>query len=81
MGPMRLRLYHHPDDTRIAYREVGTGPPLALLSALLKGGGGDARAQLDRDESTTPFRRGVAIAPGPQVRLESTLRSCGSPRS
>jgi pimeloyl-ACP methyl ester carboxylesterase len=28
---MRLRLYHHPDGTRIAYREVGTGPPLALL--------------------------------------------------
>ena len=33
---MRLRLYHHADGARIAYREVGTGPPLALLhSALL----------------------------------------------
>lgn len=33
---MRLRLYHHPDGARIAYREVGTGPPLALLhSAML----------------------------------------------
>lgn len=33
---MRLRLYHHPDGARVAYREVGTGPPLALLhSALL----------------------------------------------
>jgi pimeloyl-ACP methyl ester carboxylesterase len=27
---MRLRLYHHPDGTRVAYRELGTGPPLAL---------------------------------------------------
>ena len=23
---MRLRLYHHPDGTRVAYREEGTGP-------------------------------------------------------
>ena len=28
---MRLRLYHHPDGARVAYRETGTGPPLALL--------------------------------------------------
>jgi len=33
---MRLRLYHHPDGARVAYRELGTGPPLALLhSAML----------------------------------------------
>jgi pimeloyl-ACP methyl ester carboxylesterase len=33
---MRLRLYHHPDGTRVAYRESGTGPPLVLLhSAML----------------------------------------------
>jgi pimeloyl-ACP methyl ester carboxylesterase len=33
---VRLRLYHHPDGARVAYRELGTGPPLALLhSALL----------------------------------------------
>lgn len=33
---MRLRLYHHSDGARVAYREAGTGPPLALLhSALL----------------------------------------------
>jgi len=33
---VRLRLYHHPDGARVAYREAGTGPPLALLhSALL----------------------------------------------
>ena len=33
---MRLRLYHHGDGARIAYRELGAGPPLALLhSALL----------------------------------------------
>jgi pimeloyl-ACP methyl ester carboxylesterase len=33
---MKLRLYHHPDGTRVAYRETGTGQPLALLhSALL----------------------------------------------
>src|SRR5579862_3612239 len=33
---MRLRLYHHPDGTRIAYRECGAGPPLALIhSAML----------------------------------------------
>jgi pimeloyl-ACP methyl ester carboxylesterase len=28
---MRLRLYHHSDGARIAYREVGAGPALALL--------------------------------------------------
>jgi len=28
---VKLRLYHHPDGARIAYREVGTGPALALL--------------------------------------------------
>jgi pimeloyl-ACP methyl ester carboxylesterase len=33
---MRLRLYHHPDGARVAYRECGTGPPLALIhSAML----------------------------------------------
>jgi pimeloyl-ACP methyl ester carboxylesterase len=33
---MRLRLYHHGDGARVAYRELGAGPPLALLhSALL----------------------------------------------
>ncbi|MFL5837058.1 MAG: alpha/beta fold hydrolase, partial [Solirubrobacteraceae bacterium] len=28
---MKLRLYHHHDGARVAYRETGTGPPLALL--------------------------------------------------
>jgi pimeloyl-ACP methyl ester carboxylesterase len=28
---MRLRLYHHPDGARVAYREIGAGRPLALL--------------------------------------------------
>ncbi len=28
---MKLRLYHHGDGARIAYREAGTGPPLALV--------------------------------------------------
>jgi pimeloyl-ACP methyl ester carboxylesterase len=28
---VKLRLYHHPDGARIAYREAGTGPPLALV--------------------------------------------------
>jgi pimeloyl-ACP methyl ester carboxylesterase len=28
---VRLRLYHHTDGARIAYREVGAGPPLALV--------------------------------------------------
>jgi pimeloyl-ACP methyl ester carboxylesterase len=33
---MRLRLYHHSDGARVAYREMGAGPPLALFhSALL----------------------------------------------
>jgi pimeloyl-ACP methyl ester carboxylesterase len=33
---LRLRLYHHPDGTRVAYREEGTGPAIALLhSAML----------------------------------------------
>jgi pimeloyl-ACP methyl ester carboxylesterase len=31
VAPVKLRLYHHPDGARIAYREAGTGPPLALL--------------------------------------------------
>jgi pimeloyl-ACP methyl ester carboxylesterase len=30
---MRLRLYHHADGARIAYRQAGTGPPLVLLHA------------------------------------------------
>jgi pimeloyl-ACP methyl ester carboxylesterase len=28
---MKLRLHHHADGTRVAYREAGTGPKLALL--------------------------------------------------
>jgi pimeloyl-ACP methyl ester carboxylesterase len=31
---MRLRLYHHGDGARVAYREAGTGPGLALLHSL-----------------------------------------------
>lgn len=31
---MRLRLYHHRDGARVAYRETGTGPPLTLLHSL-----------------------------------------------
>lgn len=31
---MRLRLYHHPDGARVAYREAGTGPPLGLLHSI-----------------------------------------------
>jgi pimeloyl-ACP methyl ester carboxylesterase len=31
---MRLRLYHHVDGARIAYRETGTGPALTLLHSL-----------------------------------------------
>ena len=31
---MRLRLYHHHDGARVAYRETGTGPPLVLLHSL-----------------------------------------------
>ncbi len=30
-GPLRLRLWHSPDGARVAYREAGTGPPIALL--------------------------------------------------
>ena len=29
--PVKLRLYHHPDGARVAYREAGTGPALALV--------------------------------------------------
>lgn len=28
---MKLRLFHHHDGARVAYREAGTGPPIALL--------------------------------------------------
>lgn len=36
MHAVRLRLYHHGDGARVAYRELGAGPPLVLLhSALL----------------------------------------------
>lgn len=31
---MRLRLYHHHDGARVAYRETGTGPGIALLHSL-----------------------------------------------
>lgn len=31
---MKLRLYHHGDGARIAYRETGTGPGLALFHSL-----------------------------------------------
>jgi pimeloyl-ACP methyl ester carboxylesterase len=31
---VRLRLYHHHDGARIAYRETGTGPALTLLHSL-----------------------------------------------
>jgi pimeloyl-ACP methyl ester carboxylesterase len=31
---MRLRLYHHGDGARVAYRESGTGPALVLLHSL-----------------------------------------------
>ena len=31
MHVVRLRLYHHSDGARVAYRELGAGPPLALL--------------------------------------------------
>lgn len=31
---MRLRLYHHGDGARVAYREAGAGPALALLHSL-----------------------------------------------
>ena len=31
---MKLRLYHHRDGARIAYRETGTGPALVLLHSL-----------------------------------------------
>ncbi len=31
---MKLRLYHHTDGARVAYRETGTGRPLVLLHSL-----------------------------------------------
>jgi len=31
---MRLRLYHHHDGARVAYREAGTGPAIVLLHSL-----------------------------------------------
>jgi pimeloyl-ACP methyl ester carboxylesterase len=31
---MKLRLYHHGDGARVAYREAGTGPPLVMLHSL-----------------------------------------------
>ena len=31
---MRLRLYHHRDGARVAYRETGTGPAIVLLHSL-----------------------------------------------
>jgi pimeloyl-ACP methyl ester carboxylesterase len=31
---MRLRLYHHRDGARVAYREAGTGPGIALFHSL-----------------------------------------------
>ncbi len=34
MRAMRLRLYHHRDGARVAYRETGTGPAIVLLHSL-----------------------------------------------
>ena len=34
MQAMRLRLYHHHDGARVAYRETGTGPAIVLLHSL-----------------------------------------------
>ena len=34
LSDMRLRLYHHRDGARVAYRETGTGPALVLLHSL-----------------------------------------------
>jgi pimeloyl-ACP methyl ester carboxylesterase len=34
MLAMRLRLYHHHDGARVAYRETGTGPAIVLLHSL-----------------------------------------------
>jgi pimeloyl-ACP methyl ester carboxylesterase len=34
VAPLRLRLYHHHDGARVAYRETGTGPGLVLLHSL-----------------------------------------------
>ncbi len=34
MTRMRLRLYHHRDGARVAYREAGTGPGIVLLHSL-----------------------------------------------
>jgi pimeloyl-ACP methyl ester carboxylesterase len=34
MKGVRLRLYHHPDGARVAYRETGTGPAIVLLHSL-----------------------------------------------
>ena len=31
---MKLRLYHHQDGARVAYRETGTGPAIVLLHSL-----------------------------------------------
>lgn len=31
---LRLRLYHHPDGARVAYRETGSGPGLLLVHSL-----------------------------------------------
>jgi len=31
---VKLRLYHHSDGARVAYREIGTGPGLVLLHSL-----------------------------------------------
>ncbi len=56
-GAMRLRLYHHPDGARVAYRELGAGPPLALLAlraALPQGVGACRRA------ARRPLPRGAA---------------------
>jgi pimeloyl-ACP methyl ester carboxylesterase len=34
LSAKRLRLYHHRDGARVAYRETGTGPALVLLHSL-----------------------------------------------
>ena len=78
---MKLRLYHHPDGARVAYREAGTGPALALLhSALLSHREWEPVVEhlTDRFRSCCPTCRCTAT---PRTGRATPTRWTGSPRS
>ena len=79
--PMRLRLYHHGDGARIAYREAGTGPGLALFHSLgFSTASGSRSSSRCRSASASCCRTSRCTETARTARAIPT-RPTGSPRS